>query len=262
MSIEFVIANEHFFVNVEDRPLLPKGKAIVIAAVGVLSLALGALVHLKIFSMLKNKRKNKNTDAIDTLFFVHHLVSCVFHPPLFIYFIVKNFYYPLSDLLGKVGCGILLVYMDVFVRWDLFFHSKCKWLIWCYEKSSNLNSSNEQAAVFEIKNSLVFSELSDTDPDHDIDPDTNPDDDPSTAPSPTPDPDADPYTNDNADRFGFGLVFGYRFWFVLGLDQGWCWVWVWVWAWVGFGDRLGLGMFLPHLSQPITNQPIRHLLLA
>lgn len=107
---------QFYFTKIEDTPLNHFAQRMSVASVALVSLLLGLLVHTKIFFMLKNRKKSNSSRAIDRLFFAHLLYSFVFHPPLFVYYISRNFFYPMSDYIGEIGCAIILLSLDIFIR--------------------------------------------------------------------------------------------------------------------------------------------------
>ena len=107
-----------YITRVDDTPLLPIGQAYIIGCVAFSSLLLGTAAHLKILKTLWMRSVVKTSNSIDYLFLAHHLVSFILHPPMFVYFILKNFYYPMSDLIGPAGCAIILIGFDIFTRYE------------------------------------------------------------------------------------------------------------------------------------------------
>ncbi len=106
-----------YITRVDDTPLLPISQAYIIGVVALVSLSLGMAAHLKILRTLWMRSIVKTSNSIDFLFLAHHIVSVILHPPMFIYFILKNFYYPMSDLIGTAGCAIILIGFDIFARY-------------------------------------------------------------------------------------------------------------------------------------------------
>lgn len=107
-----------YMTRVDDTPLLPIGQAYIIGCVALGSLSLGMAAHIKILKALWTRSVVKTSNSIDFLFLAHHLVSIILHPPMFVYFILKNFYYPMSDLIGTAGCATILIGFDIFARYD------------------------------------------------------------------------------------------------------------------------------------------------
>jgi len=107
------------FTRVDDTPLISSCQACLIGLVALTSLSLGLAAHLRILKTLWEKNGSKSSNAIDLLFFAHHIVSFILHPPIFIYFVLKNFFYPMSALIGKAGCAIILIGFDIFTRYIL-----------------------------------------------------------------------------------------------------------------------------------------------
>jgi len=75
-------------------------------------------LQARIFTMMNKYRRSGFTAEIERIFLTNSIVGTIGYTILLLYMTVNNIYYPMSDIVGgKIGCFIILQFLDTYVRY-------------------------------------------------------------------------------------------------------------------------------------------------
>jgi hypothetical protein len=100
-----------------EEPLMRPFEVIKTVALALTVLTLGLIINGRILTILFSR---KNGAAIDKLFLSNTVFSVVCHSIILSYYVMKELIYPMTDVIGLLGCLITSHFLDVFVRFYNF----------------------------------------------------------------------------------------------------------------------------------------------
>ncbi len=79
-------------------------------------MVVGLSINLKFHWILKRKVVGGSATAIDKVYYVNNYIFVIGYTPLLVYFIANYNLFPMSDYVGKIGCGYFALFLDQFIR--------------------------------------------------------------------------------------------------------------------------------------------------
>ena len=105
------------FATVEVEPLLGQKETLIIVTLSLVFLCVGILLNCRILTILAGR---KNGMVIDRLMASNTIVSITCHSLVLASYIAGNLYYPMSDIIGNLGCLVGVHFLDTFIRFYNF----------------------------------------------------------------------------------------------------------------------------------------------
>jgi hypothetical protein len=76
----------------------------------------GLFMNVKFHLILKRKIFGGSSTAIDKVYYINNCIFIIGYSPLLVYFIANYHLFPMSDYVGKIGCGYFVLFLDQFIR--------------------------------------------------------------------------------------------------------------------------------------------------